>query len=182
MAWIGVSWPMKRHDTLKRREGTRFPDDGHAFSPYPDGSEGVMQARKFLHLTAADADLPTSAALNAARALDVLSSTPARPDSRSPCRCRHLRALASRVGEICGLVPLPVFLSVPAWILLAVLSTGAYAGHRNSRSDRGIRTSFRGNPAVPREVPRIPTSARIRAASSRRSRSTRRTTRAEASR
>ena len=45
--------------------------------------------------------------------LDVLSSTPARPDSRSPCenkpscvasgRLGHLRALASRIGEIFGL-------------------------------------------------------------------------------
>ena len=33
----------------------------------------------------ADADLTAFAALNAARVLDVLSSTPARPDSRSPC-------------------------------------------------------------------------------------------------
>ena len=35
---------------------------------------------------AADADLTAAAALNAAKVLDVLSSTTARPDSRSPCR------------------------------------------------------------------------------------------------
>ena len=60
-------------------------------------------ARKFHRFTAADADLTVFAALNAARVLDVLSSTPARPDSRSPCENSHLRALASRIGEICGL-------------------------------------------------------------------------------
>ena len=38
--------------------------------------------------------MTTFAALNAARVLDVLSSTPARPDSRSPCKYSHLRALA----------------------------------------------------------------------------------------
>ena len=50
----------------------------------------------------ADADLTAFAALNAARVLDVLSSTPARPDSRSPCEYSHLHAPASRIGEKCG--------------------------------------------------------------------------------
>ena len=54
----------------------------------------------FHRFTAADADLTIFAALNAARVLDVLSSTPARPDSRSPCENSHLHALASRIGEI----------------------------------------------------------------------------------
>ncbi len=35
--------------------------------------------------------------------VDVLSSTPTRPNCRAPCLYRHLRALASRIGEICGL-------------------------------------------------------------------------------
>ena len=52
---------------------------------------------------AADADPTASATLNAAKVLDVLSSTPARLDSRSPCRCRRLRALASRTGVKFGL-------------------------------------------------------------------------------
>ena len=84
-------------------------------------------SRKFHRFTAADADLTVFAALwrairgappsgapratesapggfvNAARVLDVLSSTPARPDSRSPCENSHLHALASRIGEISGL-------------------------------------------------------------------------------
>ncbi|PWG65382.1 hypothetical protein DEM34_01150 [Spiribacter halobius] len=52
---------------------------------------------------AAGADLADSPALRSARVLDVLSSTPARPGSRAPCPARHLHALASRIGEICGL-------------------------------------------------------------------------------
>ena len=61
-------------------------------------------ARISHQLTAADADLPVFAALNAVRVLDVLSSTPARPNSRSPCEISHLHALASQSGEKCGLV------------------------------------------------------------------------------
>ena len=75
-------------------------------------------ARISHRFTAADADLlelPLAsqarsdfAALNAARVLDprlliVGSSTPARPDSRSPCEISHLHVLASRIGEIFGL-------------------------------------------------------------------------------
>ena len=70
-------------------------------------------ARKNHRFSAADADLTVFAALNAVRVLDVLSSTPARPDSRSPCenipslrskrKPDHLHALASRIGEIFGL-------------------------------------------------------------------------------
>ncbi len=41
--------------------------------------------------------------MGAARGLDVLAGTPARPVSRSPCEVSHLRALASRIGEISGL-------------------------------------------------------------------------------
>ena len=65
----------------------------------------TMPARISHRFAAADADQPASAALNAARVLDVPAGTPARPDSRSPCRYRHLHALASRIGEICGLAP-----------------------------------------------------------------------------
>ena len=77
------------------------------------GAPAAELARKFHRFTAADADLTIFAALNAARVLDVLSSTPARPDSRSPCenipslrskrKPDHLHALASRIGEIFGL-------------------------------------------------------------------------------
>ena len=54
---------------------------------------------------AADADLTASAALSATKMLSVLSSTPMRLDSRSPCRRHHLRVLASHPGEKCGLEP-----------------------------------------------------------------------------
>ena len=37
--------------------------------------------------------------VNAAGVLGVPASSPAHPDARSPCRYRHLRALASRIGE-----------------------------------------------------------------------------------
>ena len=40
------------------------------------------------------------------KGLDVLYSTPARFVSRAPCISGHLRALASRSGEKCGLVKL----------------------------------------------------------------------------
>ena len=53
-------------------------------------------------LTAADTDLTVFAALNAAGVLDVLSSTPARPDSRSPCKFSHLRALARNLVRNAG--------------------------------------------------------------------------------
>ena len=50
----------------------------------------------------ADANMTAFAALNAARVLDVLSSTPARPDSRSPCKYSHLRALARNLVRNAG--------------------------------------------------------------------------------
>ena len=53
-------------------------------------------------VTAGDTNMTTFAALNAARVLDVLSSTPARPDSRSPCKCSHLRALARNLVRKAG--------------------------------------------------------------------------------
>ena len=73
-----------------------------------------------------------SAALNAVRVLDVPAGTPARPDSRAPCRCRHLRALPllsrglsrglargrkARVGGIWGLL-------VPCIVLPALAGCG----------------------------------------------------------
>ena len=66
-------------------------------------TRGPDLARISHQLTAADADLAIFAALNAVRVLNVLSSTPARPNSRSPCENSHLHALASRSGEKCGL-------------------------------------------------------------------------------
>ena len=59
-------------------------------------------ARISHQVTAADTNMTTFAALNAARVLDVLSSTPARPDSRSPCKCSHLRALARNLVRNAG--------------------------------------------------------------------------------
>ena len=66
-----------------------------------DRSEGTL-ARISHQVTAADADLTEFAALNAARVLDVLSSTPARPDSRSPCKFSHLHALARNLVRNAG--------------------------------------------------------------------------------
>ena len=69
------------------------------------GGDGVRAggtaavAAMFPRSTAAVADPAVSAVLNAARGLDVPSSTPARADSRSPCRSRAPGALASRIGE-----------------------------------------------------------------------------------
>ena len=64
---------------------------------------GAASLARISHqVTAADADLTTFAALNAARVLDVLASTPARPDSRSPCKFSHLRALARNLVRNAG--------------------------------------------------------------------------------
>ena len=65
-------------------------------------------ARKSHRFTATAADMPANPAgppvrLRSVRVLDVLSSTPARPNCRAPCLYRHLHDLASRIGEICGL-------------------------------------------------------------------------------
>ena len=65
-------------------------------------STGLNLARISHQLTAADTDLTVFAALNAAGGLDVLSSTPARPDSRSPCKFSHLRALARNLVRNAG--------------------------------------------------------------------------------
>ncbi|MEE9144340.1 MAG: hypothetical protein V3U06_06170, partial [Candidatus Binatia bacterium] len=46
---------------------------------------------------------PESTALGSDKGLDVLYSTPARFVSLAPCISGHLRALASRPGEKCGL-------------------------------------------------------------------------------
>ena len=79
------------------------PDIATASAPFGRMWRHLSLARKFHRFAAAAADLLVLAALNAARVLDVLSSTPARPDSRSPCQNTHLHALASRIGEIFGL-------------------------------------------------------------------------------
>ncbi len=73
-------------------------------------------ARNFHQPTAACAHLPhfakamwgrpESTAFRSDKGLDVLSSTPARSVSLSPSIFGHLRALASRSGEKCGLVQL----------------------------------------------------------------------------
>ena len=74
----------------------------HERCPAP-WNASTASARNSYQPPAAGADLTESAALNAARVLDVPAGTPARPDSRSPCRSRHLRALASRPGGNCAL-------------------------------------------------------------------------------
>ena len=73
---------------------------------------GADLARISHQVTAAGADLTVFAALNAARVLDVLASTPARPDSRSPCentpslrskrKFDHLHALARNLVRNAG--------------------------------------------------------------------------------
>ena len=108
-------------------------------------------ARKFHRFTAADADLPVSAALNTARVLDVLSSTTARPDSRSPCRYRHLHALASRIGEIFGLAASTIESTTRAALLIAVLGVGATLAGCGQESGHGY---LRAKIGVGDEVPR----------------------------
>ena len=73
-------------------KATETPPDPNVGAPVLDSTQ----------LTAADTDLPVFAALNAAGVLDVLSSTPARPDSRSPCKFSHLRALARNLVRNAG--------------------------------------------------------------------------------
>ena len=63
----------------------------------------VVDLTRISHqLTAADAEMPIFAALNTARVLDVPTGKPARPDSRSPCEYRHLRALARNLVRNAG--------------------------------------------------------------------------------
>ena len=50
--------------------------------------------------------LPESTALHSDKGLDVLYSTAARFVSRAPSISGHLRAIASRSGEKCGLIEL----------------------------------------------------------------------------
>jgi hypothetical protein len=60
-------------------------------------------ARISHQFTAANTHLPESTALRSEKVLDVLSSMPARFVPRAPCISGHLRTLASRPGEKCGL-------------------------------------------------------------------------------
>ena len=128
--YLGRS-PLQRHpghhpavagEVVDRRASiTRRPSGWTARSPGSWFAASGL-AHKFHRIPAAGADMikPTLAAqafcafaaLNAARVLDVLASTPARPDSRSPCQSHslrskrepgHLHALASGFGEICEL-------------------------------------------------------------------------------
>ena len=112
----GAGHPHRMRRIVRRRRWTRT-HTRHRRDVFimPDGAvslHGAMialdrrPAAMFHRFAAADADLPASAALNAARVPDVLSSTPALPDSRSPWPCRHLHALASRIGKILRLAAL----------------------------------------------------------------------------
>ena len=100
-ATLRVDSRLERFDDLVGRAWSAASRRGLELDPATRANLDAL-ARISRHLTAADADRPASTALNAARVLDVPSSTPARPDSRSPCRCRPLRALASRSGEKSG--------------------------------------------------------------------------------
>ncbi len=72
----------------------------------PRSPTGWTLARISHQPTTAGAHLPESTALRSDKGLDVLSSAPAPAPfvSRAPCISGHLRALASRPGEKCGLV------------------------------------------------------------------------------
>ncbi len=70
----------------------------------PASGKGVSRARNSRQPTTAGAPLPESTALGSDKGLDVLYSTPARFVSLAPCIFMHLRPLASRPGENCGLV------------------------------------------------------------------------------
>ena len=56
--------------------------------------------------TAAGAHLPESTAPGSDKGLDVLYKSPARFVSRAPGISGHLRVIASRSGEKCGLIEL----------------------------------------------------------------------------
>ena len=87
--------PARHHRRGKGRESPLVPDRYYRLdAPLPRISH---------QRPAVDADPTASAALNVAKVLNVLSSTSARLYSRSPCRYRPLRALASCAGEKCGL-------------------------------------------------------------------------------
>jgi len=77
----------------------------------PRSPTGWTLARISHQPTAAGAHLPKSTALGSDKGLGVLSSTPAPFVSHAPCNSGHLRALASRPDENCGLAE-KVFLFV----------------------------------------------------------------------
>jgi len=70
----------------------------------------MFVARNSHQPTAAGAHLPEFTALRSDKGLDFLSSTPARFVSIAPCIFSHLRSLASRYGEKCGLRVFFIFL------------------------------------------------------------------------
>ena len=65
---------------------------------------GGARARPSHQLSAAASDAPSPAVFSRLGVLNVLSSTPASPSDRKPHWARHLAALATTPGEICGLV------------------------------------------------------------------------------
>ena len=72
---------------------------------YPGKSIVAPVPLRTLHVT------QPAGALRATRfapdeSVDVLSGTPAHPNCRAPCLCQHLHDLASRIGELCGLIRL----------------------------------------------------------------------------
>ena len=95
-----------------RPRGGALPSRLPAYQGTGPASTTGGLARISHQVTAAGADLikhPLAtqawyvfAALNAARVLDVLASTPARPDSRSPCENSHLHALARNLVRNAG--------------------------------------------------------------------------------
>ncbi len=71
-------------------------------------------ARISHQLSAADDDAPYPAVFSRLGVLDVLSSTPPRPSDQKPRWARHLVALATKPGEICGLAVAVCLLSACA--------------------------------------------------------------------
>jgi hypothetical protein len=67
----------------------------------PDGDAGL--ARISHQLPAAGDDAPHPAVFSRLGVLDVLQVRAPRPSGRKPHCARHLAALATKAGEICGL-------------------------------------------------------------------------------
>ncbi len=75
---------------------------GHGYTGKSSRSAGAVALLRTIH-GAHPADALRATQFAPGESVDVLSSRPARPNCRAPCLCRHLRAFASRIGEICGL-------------------------------------------------------------------------------
>ena len=84
----------------------------------------MIPVRKFRRFTAPDTNLAAFAAqsplrLQTGQAVHCLPARLGRSDSRSPCESSHLRAIALRIGNICGRVVHPL----SALILLSIAAS-----------------------------------------------------------